>query len=266
MSLGASSLCEVRKGMKSVRFAAVVASAACAALAFAACSSKSSGTHGSPVGDSGSPSDAMGLSDAPLACPPANLDEWQVPAYHHAQAPQPTACNALLLNDYYTSCLGPTATTDSCDQSWGAGEDVAHATCQSCIVTGSAATKWGALVDYGTGADGGAGGTVSVNVAGCVELLDPSQEPCAVEVQEADECQHAACDPECPVSDGPSFANWQACIQASGLGECQGYLQSAACVNGEDAGPAAVCVTGETFEDEFLAIATVFCGGGATTD
>jgi hypothetical protein len=251
--------------MKSTRFAAVLASVACGALAFAACSSKNGARPGAS-GDGGAPGDGSG-SDAPLACPPANLDEWQAGAYHHAQVVQPTACTSLLINDYYNACLGSMASQESCDEDWGAGEDAAHATCQSCILTSSTASMWGPLVDYGTGADGGAGGTVSVNVAGCVEILDPSQLSCAMSVQEADECQHAACDPGCPVSDATSFADWQACIGATGgQSECGAYLQSAACVNGEDAGPAAACVTGKTFEDVFFSIATVFCGSSSMKD
>jgi hypothetical protein len=252
--------------MKSIRIAAVLISAGSVALGFAACSSKGSGSRSSSGGDSAPPSDANAVTDAPLACPPANLDEWNAGNYHHAQATQPSACNELLLNDYYASCLGPSSSQNACDQSWGAGEDPAHATCQTCILTPASASVWGPLVDYGTGGDGGAGGTVSVNVAGCVEILDPSQLTCAMSVQLADECQHAACDPGCPVSDTASFADWQACIAASAQGGCLAYLQSAACVNAEDAGPAAACVTGQTFEDEFLAIAAVFCGGGAMKD
>jgi hypothetical protein len=217
--------------MKRIRFAAVLSGAGLVALGFAACSSKSSGTHPSSAGDSAAPSDANMVSDAPLACPPANLDEWNAGSYRHAEGVQPSACNALLLNDYYASCLGPTSTQDACNQSWGAGEDAAHATCQTCILTPSSASLWGPLIDYGTGGDGGAGGTVSVNVAGCVEILDPSQLTCAMSVQLADECQHAACDPGCPVSDAASFADWQACIDASAQGVCLAYLQSASCVN-----------------------------------
>jgi hypothetical protein len=252
-----------------VRLAAVLSGAcliASAALGFVACSSKGTAPHASSAGDSASPNDGGTASDAPLACPPANLDEWNAGNYHHAETPQPSACNALLMNDYYASCLGASSSADVCNQSWGAGEDTAHATCQTCILTPSSSMAWGPLVDYGTGGDGGAGGTVAINVAGCVELLDPSQLSCAMSVQLADECQHEACDPGCPVSDITSFDNWQACITASAQGVCLSYLESAACVNAEDAGPAAACVSGQTFQDEFFAVATLFCGGGAAKD
>ncbi|HEY1695409.1 MAG TPA: hypothetical protein VGL81_28885 [Polyangiaceae bacterium] len=251
------------------RFAAILSGAGLVvplALGFAACSSKGASPHASPSGDSSAPTDGGGAADAPLACPPENLDEWNAGSYHHAQPIQPAACNQLLMNDYFASCLGPSSSSDTCEQNWGAGEDAAHATCQNCILTPSSATLWGPLVDYSTGSDGGAGGTVAINVAGCVEILDPSQLSCAMSVQLADECQHAACDTVCPVADMASYDDWVACIDATAQGECLMYLQSAACVNAEDAGPAAACVTGQTFQDEFFSIATVFCGGAATKD
>jgi hypothetical protein len=251
--------------MKSFRHRARLATAAVLVAGSVACN-RENGTV--PIADdSGLAGDGSGGSDASLACSPADVDGRVVAAYHSARAVQPLACSTLLIHDYYASCLDPSSTLDGCNQSWGAGEDVDHATCQSCILTLSSASERGPLVDYGTGGDGGAGGTVSVNVAGCVETLDPSQLPCAEAVQQADECQHAACDTVCPVSDLASFAEWQRCIDASALApgsaECAPYLASAACVNGDDAGPAAACVTGTTFEDEFLAIATVFCAAGA---
>jgi hypothetical protein len=210
--------------------------------------------------DDGAPGD--GGADAPRACPPQALDEWSAPPYHPAQARQPTACSALLINDFYQSCLGPTSSTDACEQGWGAGADTAHQTCEACLVTDSSASAWGPLVNYGGAAtgDGGSGGTVSVNVAGCVETLDPSQVTCATAVQQADACQHRACDAACPVTDAKSFGDWQACVAAAAQGECLAYLEAAACVNAEDAGPAAACVDGQSFADQFLAVATVFCG------
>jgi hypothetical protein len=216
-----------------------------------ACSSK--GDHAAVSSDAG-PSDAG--PDAPLACPPT-LDDWVAPAYHHAQTIE-AVCSLLMVNDFYNSCLSASATSNACAQNWGAGEDMEHTLCQACLITPSSETTWGPLVDYGNGSGQG---TVSVNVAGCVELLDPTHATCATSVQQADECQHAACDPSCPVTDSTSFSNWQACVDAAATGPCGTYLSSAACVNAEDAGPAAACVSGPDFETEFIDIATVFCSG-----
>lgn len=225
-----------------------------------ACSGACGGGGGGAQPEGGAPGDG-GTSDAQLACPPAPLDEWSPPPYRHAQARQPSACSALLVIDFYQSCLGPTATNDGCNQTWGTGQDAAHQTCQTCLVTASSDTLWGPLVDYGM--------TVSINVAGCIELLDPSQLACSGLVQLADVCQHQACDAACPVSptDPASFGDWQACVASTGQtgqGECNAYLASAACAEAEDAGPAAACVTGKTFQDDFVAVASVFCGGQPT--
>jgi hypothetical protein len=217
----------------------------------AACSSSSAGTPA--AGGDGGGGGTDGGSDGPLACPPADLAGWQAPAYRHAQMRQPAACTAQLITDFYDACLGASSSQSACNQSWGSGEDTAHATCQNCLVTQSSAMLWGPLVDFGN--------TVSINVAGCIELLDPAQVACATAAQQADACQHQACDASCPVTTASSFADWKACIVAASSGECMSYLQAASCLNTEaDGGAAASCVTGMTFEDQYLAIAKVFCG------
>jgi hypothetical protein len=223
---------------------------AVAALGVAACSSKGAHVVGSDGGSDG------GLDAGPLVCPPAPLDEWTPPAYIHAQAVQ-HVCTTAMLQDFYTSCLGPMQSATACGLNWGAGEDVAHSVCQACIITPSSGMTLGPLINYGNGSGSG---TVSVNVAGCVELLDPSKESCAASVQLADECQHAACDATCPVTDETAFLNWQACTNAASQTSCAADVTAAGCVNAEDAGPAATCLSGADFQSQFLAIAPVFCG------
>jgi hypothetical protein len=120
------------------------------------------------------------------------------------------------------------------------------------MVTPSTAATWGPLVDYSS--------TVSINVAGCIELLDPSQVSCAQTVQAADVCQHQACDTACPVGqDAGSFTDWESCVRGAAQGECSAYVGPASCALTVDAGPAAACVSGKSFADDFLAIAAVFC-------
>jgi len=64
------------------------------------------------------------------------------------------------------------------------------------------------------------------------------------------------------VTDDTSFANWRACVAASATGACATYTGAAGCAQSEaDAGPAARCVSGQTFQDQFTAIAAVFCAG-----
>lgn len=214
---------------------------------------------------SGQPQDAAvddALDVAVLGCPPAPLDEWTPPAYHPAQ-PMESVCSALFISDFYSSCVGPSQSSTACAQTWGSGADAAHLLCEACLVTPTSSPTWGPLVNYGSASGTG---TVSVNVAGCVELLDPSKLGCATSVQQADECQHQACDVTCPVTDATSFARWQACIDTAAATSCLGSLTAAACVNAEDAGPAATCVSGADFETQLADIATVFCGSGGGGD
>jgi hypothetical protein len=193
----------------------------------------------------------MGV-DGPLACPPAALGSWMPPAYHHAATAQPMACTAAMVADFYASCLAASSTQSSCSQSWGTSEDAAHQACQTCLLTDSQQPAWGPLVNYGT--------TVSLNVAGCIELLDPSQLACATSVQQADQCEHHACDMSCPVVDPPSFEHYTQCVDAAAAGECATYAMPAQCRNVES-GPAAACNAGMSFQDAFTALAKAFCGG-----
>jgi hypothetical protein len=108
----------------------------------------------------------------------------------------------------------------------------------------------GPVVNYGT--------TVSVNVAGCIELLDPTNLACATSVQQADECEHQACDTPCP-----ALGAFESCVTAVDKGACAPYVQAATCQGGEaDGGAARACVAGATFGDLFAAAARAFCGGG----
>jgi hypothetical protein len=156
-----------------------------------------------------------------------------------------------MLADYYGSCLGPASSETACGQNWGAGEDIAHATCAECLVTPGTSVTWGPLVSFGTA------GIVSVNVAGCIELLDPADVACATPVQAELECEHEACESACP---GP--VQFPSCVAAADEGACASYAHGATCTLAEaDGGAAASCVAGATFEDLFLVAAKVFCGG-----
>jgi hypothetical protein len=203
------------------------------------------------------PSDAAtdAPSDAPPACSPAPLGSWMPPPYAHAASPRPSACPPSFIVSYYEDCLGPNASNSGCNATWYTGADLPHATCVACLVTKSTSTQWGPIIDYG-------GGTLSMNVAGCIELLDPQRASCAMAVQQADECPHQACDTACPVNpnDQESFTKWQSCQVYADQNECSTFEQAGQCEGSEDAGPAAACVVGMSFQDLYNAIAPVFCG------
>jgi hypothetical protein len=226
---------------------------ACASGALACGSSAPTGSVVDAAIDSGAAD--TGVGDAGPTCPPAGLEGWTPPPYHHAQPAQAAACTSALIADFYASCLGPDASSSACDANWGCAdggcaEDVAHATCEQCLVTPSTNVIWGPVVDYRS--------TVSVNVAGCIELLDPANAACPTPVQQADECQHEACDKACP-----ALADFDSCVAVADHGVCATYVQGSDCQATEaDGGPARACVAGATFGDLFAAAAQVFCGGG----
>ena len=232
-----------RRGVLARTVLLLCASAACSSSAHSpGAGSPEAGADGETEIDAG---------DAGPACAPASLGTWTPPPYHHGQPAQAAACTSALLHDFYASCLGPSASTSACDDNWGSGQDVpdiAHANCEQCLVTASSSPTWGPVVNYGP--------TVSINVSGCIELLDPSSETCAAAVQDADECEHQACDDACP-----ALGEFDSCVTIADQGACASFAQASACQAAEvDGGRASVCA-GATFEDLFFAVANVFCGG-----
>jgi hypothetical protein len=208
--------------------------------------------HGDDVFVPDSPGD-----DADSGCPtPADITGWTPPAYHPATGSDQGKCTDAFISAYFTDCLGPTATQATCAP-WGTSGDAAHKACAQCLLTLSTAAKYGPLVEYK--------GVVNANIAGCIELKDPTNGvACATAVQQSEECDHAACDPVCPVKDDPSFQLWLQCVQAAEAGQCKPYADKAACANAEqDGGPAAACFPGANakFIDYYDVLAPIFCGG-----
>jgi hypothetical protein len=101
-------------------------------------------------------------------------------------------------------------------------------------------------------------GVGAVNIAGCIELLDPKQATCATAVQQAEACEQQLCATTC-VGLGP----FDSCVTLADRGACGPYASEAVlCEYSEaDGGAASACVNGMTFEDTFLAVAGAFCGG-----
>jgi hypothetical protein len=243
--------------MRTSRLAALPLGCLIVAGLFAACSSSSK---------SGAQSDAStdALADVVLACPPMDLGGWMPPAYVHASTPRPSACPGTFISDFYRDCLDATTASDAtCQATWLTGADIPHQTCSLCLVTTDlSASSYGPLIS------GYKNHTTTVNVAGCIELLDPAHVSCAMALQAFDACSHQACDVDpdagslCVLNPGDpsSFTKWKYCIAAAQTGECASYGQAADCLGTEDAGPAAGCVTGQSTRDLYNFIAPLFCG------
>jgi hypothetical protein len=164
-------------------------------------------------------------------------------------------CSQTFIDSFYTDCLSPNATQQSCAP-WGVNADQAHKACEQCLITRSTASQWGALIEFK--------GLVDFNVAGCVLLLDPSNKVCAVSIAQNVACEHAACDSVCPVTDNASYQVWQQCEQAAeAIGPpcgCIQYAKPASCIDKEAQGPAKACLPQSDFKSTYDSIAPIFCG------
>jgi hypothetical protein len=181
-------------------------------------------------------------------------------------------CTTAQIADYWGQCLGSTQSA-SCPN-W----PTENAGCYACLVTPSSASHWGALVAYGTTMP-----ALSPNIGGCIALAEPCNLACASDVEAAQQCENAACNPSsgvCSVTDANSYASYMACInqattQATGGCGCEGYYKSTNCVGtmaeslaehpalGTCYGPVAsqVAAGGSwTFQQSFQPMATYMCG------
>jgi hypothetical protein len=186
--------------------------------------------------------------DASTTCAPVTPPAWSAAWVPPAGAGQ-DACATQDLSNLYAACFGPEATTDAC-----ASMQTANPTCAGCVLSASTDSSWGPVVAFAA--------TTIVNQPGCLALEAPSEQACAQSAEAQFECEHAACDPGCPVSDGPSYEAWEACVEEADQGVCGDYggtcLADALEPDGGDGG-ASSC-DGTDFGTAFMNVAAVFCG------
>src|SRR4029077_6153484 len=127
------------------------------------------------------------------ACRPGDVATYRPAPYHLAAAAHKGACDAMQIADFYKQCLGPQKTSAQCSAFMS---DKTTGPCAACIVTSETADHYGPVIDHS--------GFVTANVAGCIELTDPSGVSCAKSVQALNGCELAACEANCPVHDAPS--------------------------------------------------------------
>ncbi len=198
----------------------------------------------------GSSSGGASGSDASLSCQPGSVQTFQPSAYRPATAAWQGVCVPHAGTDpidlFHDKCLGA-ASAAECD---AFKQD--YAACASCILTPDTADHYGPLIQHG--------GFVTGNVAGCLELTDPSELSCAKSVQALDECQLASCKANCPVTDANTFGAYSKCAtQAAGNG-CGAYDTAAImCTGPLDAGPEAICLATD-FTTFYYSVVPLFCG------
>lgn len=183
------------------------------------------------------------------SCVPGNLSTFVPSVYHPAVAPQDACRPVGLVHDpislFYDDCFGPHASKEACAD---LAQTPALAACTRCIETPLGADSYGPLV-----VDKGA--LVAANVAGCIELTQPHALSCAKAVQAQAECEMAACEANCYVSDPVSLGQYQACAsQARDVG-CQAFATASVC---GDAGQVDAC-SWPSFKDFYDHVVPLFC-------
>jgi hypothetical protein len=200
-------------------------------------------------------------------CAPRAITGFTVPPYVHANGQTIVCTNP---QDYWfvQQCLSDASTLQSCadfvdsgppDADPEAGPVIPAGSCAQCLLTPEN-TDGG----YGPGVQGP---IVTPNIAGCIELADPSDAglSCAMAVQAADACVEYACKTTCPVTSDASRAAYQACAQTAATTVCKAYTQAAsACVAAElaDGGAPNVgtyCFSSSDPQTQYDEIALFFC-------
>lgn len=199
-----------------------------------------------------------GLPGDGNVCTPSSSVRGFIPSGSYRFAnPVSGACTADQIKQYYDACFGASSSPATCALFTQAS---INATCSSCIVTSSSAAAYGPLVKTGS--------LVLGNVAGCIELTEPSLLLCAESAQARAACEVAGCAANCPVMENePStLAAYNACAAAvdADVNACGINRFPATCllVTDADAGPYAACLA-TTFEGFYNYAVPVFCGPNA---
>jgi hypothetical protein len=195
------------------------------------------------------PPDAQSQPGDASACRPGDVATYRPAPYRLAAAAHKGVCDAMQIADFFRECLGPQKTSAQCSAFMS---DKTTGACAACIVTSETADHYGPVIDHS--------GFVTANVAGCIELTDPSGVSCAKSVQALSGCELAACEANCPVHDAPSRSAYDACAKQADQAGCLYYAKAASCSAAEeDAGQAAICLL-PMFQNFYDAVVPLFCG------
>jgi hypothetical protein len=159
------------------------------------------------------------------ACSPGAVQTFQPTAYIPA-VPR-DACSGIDLDEFYAVCLGPSRDAGKCAyfQTW-------HRDCYDCLLTPAGSASYGPVIRYS--------GFVEANIAGCIELASHGALSCAESVQALQQCDLAACQANCPVSDRSSLTAFEGCATEAEMTVCKPYAAQASCI-AEDSGPLSAC-------------------------
>jgi len=190
-------------------------------------------------------------------CSPVLAANWKPPAYIPVRSSYQSQCDLLVggqVEAYWDDCLAD-AGASACASWLDSGVNEA---CATCLVTPQDAGYYGAAVIFSV---------PQVNLAGCIQLADPSDAgiTCATAIQAAQTCVQASCTPSCAITTDPAtVAAYVACTNAAATSTCITYVTAAAtCITSEqDAGGSASSdcfVAPATEQNEFDDFGHFFC-------
>lgn len=232
-----------------VAFAGLAPASGCGVVTSTPHISAAAGSDASAGGMSGD-----GEEDAAASsCHASDVLTYVQGSYQPAATPTGACLGAdggELWDEFYAACLGPAKTPDDCTTF---KQTPANAACAACILTPYTAAELGPILNFGE--------FVGANVAGCIEITDPSHPSCPKAVQAQSDCEIAACQANCPVSSPTSLAARQNCAtEADGAGCASFLMMAATCQAAEvDAGLASPCMNGG-FMEFYDAVVPLFCG------
>jgi len=166
------------------------------------------------------------------------------PSYIPARS-MPGSCTGQAISQYYADCYQ--GGDCSAFNQGGALE-----LCGTCLApTQLNAATYGPLLKLGEGSLY----ILETNVAGCEELMGEGD--CAPKMQVDFLCEIGACSHNCPLVDSSSYELLFSCLDAAATGTCSGKRAAVACL--KSSSNAAAC-SGSGFQNQFMAVARVFCG------
>jgi hypothetical protein len=212
------------------------------------------GSSSSGGGSSGSSSG--GFTDG-SACLPGDVTTYS-PLYHPATGAYLGKCGDTEVKDFYSYCLGPNASADSCNAFMADG---GTSDCADCLLTPDSAPKYGPLIGHGS--------FVTANVPGCIEITDSTSTglACAKAVQALAGCELLACEANCDVHDGASLNAYESCAASADQSGCSTYASASSCVQSlEEAGDGVAQCLASDFATFYYLAAQLFCGTAPAED
>lgn len=208
-------------------------------------------------GDSGSfTNDAGTFGNTPPAvtCDPQSVGGFS-PKWTPPEAWKQGACSATQIASFYTACLTPPISAQTC----GAFVQ-ANGSCATCLQSQDTDAKAAAIVWHEHQA------YWTVNVAGCIAnaMGDPSASGCGAAYSAAIACRQQSCN-ACWAAQGTTatFQQFATCEQQAGSSTCGTYASAVPTACGDlTTSAAGVCMpqSGASAQAAYMQVAPLFCG------